>query len=61
MFSLNKSEIFDKPFYFIKSNDVIIIEPNYSKIKSAGFIGSPATISSIASLVLSITLLIINK
>jgi polysaccharide export outer membrane protein len=60
-FSLNKREIFDKPYYYIKSNDVIIIEPNYSKIKSAGFIGSPASIASISSLVLSITLLLINN
>jgi polysaccharide biosynthesis/export protein len=60
-FSLNKSEIFDKPYFYIKSNDIIIVEPNYSKIKSAGFIGSPASIASISSLVLSITLLLINS
>ncbi len=60
-FSLNSDEIFDKPYYFIQSNDVIIIEPNYSKIKSAGFIGSPSSIASISSLVLSITLLLINN
>ena len=60
-FSLNSDEIFNKPYYFIQSNDVIIIEPNYSKIKSAGFIGSPASIASISSLVLSITLLLINQ
>lgn len=60
-FSLNKKEIFDKPYYYIKSNDLIIVEPNYSKIKSAGFIGSPSSIASISSLVLSITLLLINN
>ena len=60
-FSLNTSEIFDKPYFYIKSNDVIIVEQNYSKIKSAGFIGSPASIASISSLVLSITLLLINN
>ncbi len=60
-FSLNKNKIFDKPYYYIKSNDVIIIEPNYNKIKSAGFIGSAASIASISSLVLSITLLLINN
>ncbi len=60
-FSLNNSEIFDKPYYFIKSNDIIIIEPNFSKIKSAGFIGSPASITSLTSLFLSITLLLINN
>ncbi len=61
VFSLNKTKIFDKPYYYIKSNDIIIVEPNYSKIKSAGFIGSPASIASISSLVLSITLLLINN
>jgi len=60
-FTLNNSEIFDKPYYYIKSNDVIIIEPSFSKIKSAGFIGSPNSIASLSSLLLSITLLIINK
>ena len=60
-FSLNSSEIFDKPYFFVKSNDVIIIEPNYSRIKSAGFIGSANSIASISSLVLSITLLLINN
>jgi polysaccharide export outer membrane protein len=60
-FSLNTSGIFDKPYYYIKSNVVIIIEPNYSRIKSAGFIGSPASIASLSSLVLSITLLLINN
>ncbi len=60
-FSLTSNEIFDKPYYYIKSNDVIIIQPSYSKIKSAGFIGSPSSIASISSLVLSITLLLINN
>lgn len=60
-FSLNKSEIFDMPYFYVKSNDVIIIEPNFSKIKSAGFIGSPSSVASISSLLLSITLLLINN
>ena len=60
-FSLSNSEILNKPYYYIKSNDVIIIEPNFSKIKSAGFIGSPSSIASISSLILSITLLLINN
>ncbi len=60
-FSLNNINIFDKPYYYIKSNDVIIVEPNFSKIKSAGFIGSPASIASLSSILLSITLLLINN
>ena len=59
--SLSKSELLDKPYYIIKNNDVIIVEPNFSKVKSAGFIGSSQSIASIASLLLSVTLLIINK
>ena len=59
--SLSKSELLNKPYYLIKNNDVIMVKPNFSKVKSAGFIGSPASIASVASLLLSITLLIINK
>ena len=59
--NLNQSNILDKPYFYVKNNDVIIVEPNFSKIKSAGFIGSPSSIASISSLLLSITLLIINK
>ena len=58
---LTKSNFLVEPYYQIKNNDVIIVNPNYSKVKSAGFIGSPQTIASISSLLLSITLLIINK
>ncbi|MAC40192.1 MAG: ligand-binding protein [Pelagibacterales bacterium] len=60
-FSLNDSKLLNMPFYYIKSNDIIIIDPNFSKVKSAGFIGSPSSIASISSLVLSITLLLINN
>ena len=58
---LTKSDLMNKPFFYIKNNDVIIVSPNFSKTKSAGFIGSPSSIASIASLLLSITLLIINN
>ena len=59
--SLLESDLLSSPYYFIKNNDVIIVEPNFSTIKSAGFIGSAQSIGSLASLLLSITLLIINK
>ena len=60
-FSLSDRKLIEAPFYRIKNNDIIIVEPNYSKVKSAGFIGSPSSIASISSLLLSITLLIINN
>ena len=55
------TELLEKPYYVIKNNDILIVEPNFSKVKSAGFIGSPSSIASISSLLLSITLLIINN
>lgn len=58
---ITQSKLINKPLYQIKNNDVIIINPNYSKVKSAGFVGSASSIASISSLLLSITLLIINK
>ena len=58
---LTSKDILDNPSYYIRNNDVIIVNPNYNRIKSAGFIGSPQSIASISSILLSITLLIINK
>lgn len=55
---LTKSEFLNSPLYNIKNNDVLIINPSFNKVKSAGFIGSPASIATIASLLLNITLLI---
>jgi polysaccharide export outer membrane protein len=58
---ITSKDILDDSAYYIKNNDVIIVNPNYNRIKSAGFIGSPQSIASISSILLSITLLIINK
>lgn len=59
--TLNEVSTLDGPYFYIHSNDVIIVKPNFNKVKSAGFIGSPQSISSIASLLLSITLLLTNN
>ena len=58
---ITSKDILNNSAYYIMNNDVIIVNPNYNRIKSAGFIGSPQSIASISSLLLSITLLIINK
>ncbi len=47
--------------FYVRNNDVIIVEPNYSRIKSAGFIGNASSITSIASMIVSLTLLILNR
>ncbi|MAD12263.1 MAG: ligand-binding protein [Flavobacteriaceae bacterium] len=58
---LTKAQLLNRPVYFIRNNDVIIVNPSFSKVKSAGFIGSPASLASIATLLLSIALLITNN
>ncbi|MGY6648118.1 polysaccharide biosynthesis/export family protein [Wenyingzhuangia sp. IMCC45574] len=58
--NLKDIRLLEEPYYEIQSNDIIIVQPNYSKVKSAGFIGSPGTILSVASLIISITILLTN-
>ena len=57
-FDLREIYTLNDPSYFIKSNDVIIVRPNFNKVKSAGFIGSPSTITSLATLLLNVTILL---
>jgi polysaccharide export outer membrane protein len=57
---LTKSDWFNSPYYFIKPNDVIIVDPNTAKVKSAGIINNPGNFISILSVVLSSIILIKN-
>ncbi|MGV6830173.1 MAG: polysaccharide biosynthesis/export family protein [bacterium] len=56
--NLTNSNWFDSPFYFIKQNDVIVVNPNDPKVKSSGFIGNVGSILTIASLLLSAVVII---
>jgi polysaccharide export outer membrane protein len=33
---LNSSDLFKSPYYYLKSNDVIYVEPNTAKVAAAG-------------------------
>lgn len=55
---LTSADWFDGPYYYIKPNDLIVINPNKVKVKSAGFIGNAGIVLTIASLVLSSFVLI---
>lgn len=46
------------PYYYIKPNDIIVVNPNSTKVKSAGYIGNAGILLTIASLVLSSIVLI---
>jgi polysaccharide export outer membrane protein len=57
--NLNSSEIFNSPFYYLKQNDVVYVEPNKRKV-SASNSAQIQTISVIASVLSVIVLAITN-
>lgn len=48
----------DNPEYNIKPNDVLVVQPNRAKVKTAGYVGNVTTIVAIASLLVSIAILL---
>ena len=57
---LTKTDWFNTPFFYVKRNDIIVVEPNGPKVKTAGYIGDLGTFLGVFSLVLSTFLLIIK-
>lgn len=57
---LSKTDWMDTPFYYVKQNDIIYVEPNDPRVKQAGFIGNVGTVISVFSIVLS-TIVIITR
>ena len=50
---LTKKDWFATPYYFVKPNDVIIVDPNTARVQSSGVIGNPGNVISIVSALLS--------
>lgn len=50
---LTSSKIFDSDFFQIVSGDILIINPNNSRVKNAGIIGNSGTLISLLSFLLS--------
>ena len=57
---LTSGDIFESPYYLIKPNDVIYVNPNGPRIKSAGYITNVGSLLSVFSIVLSTILIITN-
>ncbi|GAB1858543.1 polysaccharide biosynthesis/export family protein [Flavobacteriaceae bacterium MHTCC 0001] len=55
---LTDSKLLDSPAFFIKQNDVIVVSPNLSRIKSTGFVGNIGTLVTISSIVVSTAILL---
>ena len=54
---LTNADIFKNPYYYLKQNDILYVEPTYRKVKSAGFITSWQGIVSIATTAFSLIVL----
>lgn len=55
---LTKSDWFTNPYYYVKQNDIIIVNPNGPKVMSSGYFTNIGSIIGIMSLVATIVLLI---
>ncbi len=54
---LTSADLFNNPYYYLKQNDIIYVEPTYRTVKSAGFITSWQGLVSIATTAFSLILL----
>ncbi|NNK83013.1 MAG: polysaccharide export protein [Flavobacteriaceae bacterium] len=55
---LTTTKWFDSDSYYIKPNDVLVVNPNIKQVKSSGIIGDTSTVLGVASLIISITILL---
>jgi polysaccharide export outer membrane protein len=60
---LTSKDWFNSPYYYIKPNDVVYVNPNGAKVKSAGYIGSLGNFLTIVSIGVStvLTILVLSK
>lgn len=59
-FDLTKSEWLESPYFILRPNDVIVVNPNGARVKNANFFGNPSSLIAIVSLVVS-TVVLINS
>ncbi|MGM0635372.1 MAG: polysaccharide biosynthesis/export family protein [Bacteroidota bacterium] len=55
-----KSDWMNTPYYYIRQNDLIYVEPNNPKVKSAGFVSGVGTLLSVVSIMLSAIVIIVR-
>ena len=55
---LTSSEWFNGPYYYVKQNDVIIVNPNGPKVMTAGYITNIGTLFGVVSFALTLILLL---
>jgi len=55
---LTNADVFKNPFFYLKQNDIVYVEPTYRKVKSAGFITSYTGLISLATTIFGVIVLI---
>ena len=55
---MTDAEVFKNPYYYLKQNDIVYVEPTYRTVKSAGFITSYTGLISLATTIFGIVVLI---
>jgi polysaccharide biosynthesis/export protein len=57
---LTSSQWFDSPYYFLRQNDIIIVNPNGAKIMSSGYLNNIGTTMGILSFALTVYLILLR-
>jgi polysaccharide export outer membrane protein len=55
---LTQTAWFDSQYYYVRPNDVLVVNPNTARVKNAGFVSEPATLLGMASVLLSMIVLL---
>jgi polysaccharide export outer membrane protein len=53
-----KSDVFTSPFYFLKQNDIVYVEPSLKGVRKSGFIPDVPALLSLVTVVLSTVILL---
>ena len=56
--SLIDGQLLNRPYFYLKQNDVLYFAPNTAKVKSSGLIGSAGTVATVLSLLLSFVVIL---
>lgn len=57
---MTETDLFSSPYYYLKQNDIVYVEPTYARMKSAGFFGSPGAILGLVSSVIGLILIFVR-
>ena len=53
-----KTDLFSSPYYFLKQNDIVYVEPSLKGVKKSGFIPDIPAVLSVVTIILSAVILI---